>query len=334
MLTERSVSIRSILVPLRRQASGRAVVCPVHVPDDLSGFIPEGCVGRGYAVRGRRGAGRWASRPGHVGAPSDRGGRAGWGGSRRGGRRWTRALLCSTPDSPGEKLVDHGCELLGASDLAGARPHPRGPPARAHRRKRPARAARHDGAPRRLAPCVAGQAPLDLIHHGRRHERDLLGLLRRRGGHDVELRSHVLGPRTGSRCRRPPPFPPWPAASRLVADRAGRPASDARGRGLGLRPFAGDDDILCIQEEAPSPTTTPCATRRILQLPADRHRRHYVKATVRVHPDGTWRCLPLPGHGRNHRHANPAGRVRFDDRPSWTAAPRLHLGPTTEAVGT
>ena len=29
--------------------------------------------------------------------------------------------------------------------------------------------------------------------------------------------------------------------------------------------------------------------RRLLQLPADRHRRHYVKAMVRVHeyPDGT-----------------------------------------------
>ena len=40
-----------------------------------------------------------------------------------------------------------------------------------------------------------------------------------------------------------------------------------------------------------SATTTRCATRTglSLQIPADRHRHHYVKARVRVHeyPDGT-----------------------------------------------
>ena len=55
--------------------------------------------------------------------------------------------------------------------------------------------------------------------------------------------------------------------------------------------FAGAlDDILCIQEERTvSNDNTVRYKRRLLQLPADRHRRHYVKATVRVHeyPDGT-----------------------------------------------
>ena len=55
--------------------------------------------------------------------------------------------------------------------------------------------------------------------------------------------------------------------------------------------FAGAlDDILCIQEERTvANDNTVRYKRRLLQLPADRHRRHYVKATVRVHeyPDGT-----------------------------------------------
>ena len=55
--------------------------------------------------------------------------------------------------------------------------------------------------------------------------------------------------------------------------------------------FAGAlDDILCIQEERTvANDNTVRYKRRVLQLPADRHRRHYVKATVRVHeyPDGT-----------------------------------------------
>ena len=56
-------------------------------------------------------------------------------------------------------------------------------------------------------------------------------------------------------------------------------------------PFAGAlDDILCIQEERTvSNDNTVRYKRRLLQLPADRHRRHYVKVTVSVHeyPDGT-----------------------------------------------
>ena len=61
--------------------------------------------------------------------------------------------------------------------------------------------------------------------------------------------------------------------------------------GSAFVPFAGAlDDILCIQEERTvSNDNVVRYRRRLLQLPADRHRRHYVKATVRVHeyPDGT-----------------------------------------------
>ena len=68
-------------------------------------------------------------------------------------------------------------------------------------------------------------------------------------------------------------------------------ATPAEGKGSAFVPFAGAlDDILCIQEERTvSNDNTVRYKRRLLQLPADRHRRHYVKATVRVHeyPDGT-----------------------------------------------
>ena len=61
--------------------------------------------------------------------------------------------------------------------------------------------------------------------------------------------------------------------------------------GSAFVPFAGAlDDILCVQEERTvSNDNTVRYKRRVLQLPADRHRRHYVKATVRVHeyPDGS-----------------------------------------------
>ena len=68
-------------------------------------------------------------------------------------------------------------------------------------------------------------------------------------------------------------------------------ATPVEDEGSAFVPFAGAlDDILCIQEERTvSNDNTVRYKRRLLQLPADRHRRHYVKATVRVHeyPDGT-----------------------------------------------
>jgi hypothetical protein len=60
--------------------------------------------------------------------------------------------------------------------------------------------------------------------------------------------------------------------------------------GSAFVPFAGAlDDILCIQEErVVGNDNTVRYKNRVLQIPADRHRHHYVKATVRVHeyPDG------------------------------------------------
>ena len=62
-------------------------------------------------------------------------------------------------------------------------------------------------------------------------------------------------------------------------------------QGSAFVPFAGAlDDILCIQQERTVSNDNTVRYRGLsLQLPPDRHRRHYVKATVRVHeyPDGT-----------------------------------------------
>jgi len=57
-------------------------------------------------------------------------------------------------------------------------------------------------------------------------------------------------------------------------------------------PYAGRDlaDILCIQEERiVGRDNTVRYLNRVLQIPADRHRHHYVKCQVRVHeyPDGS-----------------------------------------------
>ena len=67
-------------------------------------------------------------------------------------------------------------------------------------------------------------------------------------------------------------------------------ARAAEEAGSAFVPFAGTlDDVLCIQEERQvGNDNTVRYKNRILQIPADCHRRHYVKTTVRVHeyPDG------------------------------------------------
>ena len=64
--------------------------------------------------------------------------------------------------------------------------------------------------------------------------------------------------------------------------RFARPAEDA---GTAFVPFAGDlEDILCVQEErVVGNDNTVRYHGRMLQIPADRHRHHYVKTRVRVH---------------------------------------------------
>ena len=57
------------------------------------------------------------------------------------------------------------------------------------------------------------------------------------------------------------------------------------GEGSAFVPFAGDlNDILCVKEErVVGKDNTVHYKNRCLQIPADSHRNHYVKARVRVH---------------------------------------------------
>ena len=70
-------------------------------------------------------------------------------------------------------------------------------------------------------------------------------------------------------------------------------ATPAEGQGSAFVPFAAGaalDDILCVQEDRVVGNDNTVRYRGLtLQIPPDRHRRHYVKATVRVHeyPDRT-----------------------------------------------
>ena len=62
--------------------------------------------------------------------------------------------------------------------------------------------------------------------------------------------------------------------------------------GSAFVPYVGRDlaDILCLQHERTVGNDNCVSYNRLsLQIPPDRHRRHYVKASVRVHeyPDGT-----------------------------------------------
>ena len=70
--------------------------------------------------------------------------------------------------------------------------------------------------------------------------------------------------------------------------------------GSAFVPFAGNlDDILCVQEErSVAGDNTLRYKNRSLQIPADRHRHHYVKARVRVHeyPDGHLAIFHGPRH--------------------------------------
>lgn len=88
-------------------------------------------------------------------------------------------------------------------------------------------------------------------------------------------------------------------------------------------PWTGGDlaDILCVQEERTvGNDNTVRYERRILQIPADRHRHHYVKSKVRVHeyPDGTLAIFHGPRRlARYHPDGKPI------PEPSTTNAPRI-----------
>lgn len=114
-------------------------------------------------------------------------------------------------------------------------------------------------------------------------------------------------------------------------------------------PYTGRDlaDILCIQEERTvGNDNTVRYLNRVLQIPADRHRHHYVKCIVRVHeyPDGSLavfhgpRCLARYGRDAKlaadtlTRASKTARRARPVDL--WTTPHVAHnpTGPSPAAV--
>jgi hypothetical protein len=79
---------------------------------------------------------------------------------------------------------------------------------------------------------------------------------------------------------------------RFVPDHNARFAVPAAEPGSAFLPYAGRplEDVLCIQEDrVVGADNCVSFNRRSLQIPQQRHRRHYVRATVRVHqyPDGS-----------------------------------------------
>jgi hypothetical protein len=79
--------------------------------------------------------------------------------------------------------------------------------------------------------------------------------------------------------------------NRFVPDYNARFAVSAAEPGSAFVPYVGRpiDDVLCVQEDrVVSADNCVSYKRRSLQIPPQRHRQHYVKATVRVHeyPDG------------------------------------------------
>lgn len=79
---------------------------------------------------------------------------------------------------------------------------------------------------------------------------------------------------------------------RFVPDYNSRFAVPATEPGSGFVPYVGRplEDILCVQEDRQVGRDNCVAWKRLsLQIPAQTHRHHYVKATLRVHeyPDGT-----------------------------------------------
>src|SRR4051812_12867983 len=91
--------------------------------------------------------------------------------------------------------------------------------------------------------------------------------------------------------------------------------------GTAFVPFVGAlDDILCIQaERVVGHDNTVRYAGRVLQIPEQRHRRHFVKATVRVHayPDGRLAIFHGP---RRLADYEPDGSLIDQISPARTAA--------------
>jgi len=91
--------------------------------------------------------------------------------------------------------------------------------------------------------------------------------------------------------------------------------------GTAFVPFVGAlDDILCVQaERVVGNDNTVRYAGRVLQIPEQRHRRHFVKATVRVHayPDGRLAVFHGP---RRLADYEPDGTLIDQISPARTAA--------------
>lgn len=108
----------------------------------------------------------------------------------------------------------------------------------------------------------------------------------------------------------------------LLARHNAQFAGPARESGSAFIPYLGRElaDILCIQEERIVGQDN-CVRyhRRSLQIPPDRHRHHYVKATVRVHeyPDGSLALFHGP---RRLARYTSQGAPMADDPQTQSAA--------------
>ncbi len=97
----------------------------------------------------------------------------------------------------------------------------------------------------------------------------------------------------------------------FLSDHNGRFAIAPEEPGSAFVPFAGNlDDILCVHDERIVGNDNTVRHRgRVLQIPEHAHRRHFVKATVRVHayPDGT--LAVFHGPLRLARYAGDGGII-------------------------
>jgi len=123
----------------------------------------------------------------------------------------------------------------------------------------------------------------------------------------------------------------WLTASFIPAFNA-RFAIKPEEEGTAFLPFVGDlENILCIQEERVVGNDNCVRYEgRVLQIPEQAHRRHYVKAQVRVHeyPDGSLAIF----HGPRQLVRFPAGGTpEADDAPAAQASARAR-GPQGQAL--
>ena len=105
---------------------------------------------------------------------------------------------------------------------------------------------------------------------------------------------------------------------RFIPDYNARFTVPAAAPGSAFTPYVGRpiEDVLCVQEDrVVGADNCVCYNRRSLQIPAQRHRQHYVRATVRVHeyPDGSLAIFDGPhclvGFDRKGRGSDPVSRT-------------------------